>query len=363
MNHEKVYQWTETIANHFDCLNSWQIDNLGLFSYGAALARSSRLIDIALCVFCGEKVASAAKRLQRFVDNDKWLDDEFFIQWSHLVLSALPDEDPILLVDETKLSADYGVMMMGVAFENRCLPLVWQCYVANSSEDYPREGQVEMIVGMLRLVQQAMPEGKRATVMADRGIGCSSNLYRKVHTLGSRLLFRINKQSKMVVNGEELLIYDQVERGGEWKASGDVFKGDAKISAHIRNIWRSKYKQPWLLLTNDEQLSGHEYGKRNHQEQSFRDLKSGGFRWESSRIKCPQRMRRLVALLAIAYAFMVSLGCHAVEQGCTTHLIGKGKARRRKWSVFREGVMFFLEHVNRKGLWFPFALFADKRFT
>ena len=60
---------------------------------------------------------------------------------------------------------------------------------------------------------------------------------------------------------------------------------------------------------------------------------------------------------------MVSLGCHAAEQGCTTHLIGKGKARRRKWSVFREGVMFFLEHVNRKGLWFPFALFADKRFT
>ena len=69
-----------------------------------------------------------------------------------------------------------------------------------------------MIVGMLRLVPSARgQEGDRDGIAASG----SSNLYRKVHTLGSRLLFRINKQSKMVVNGEELLIYDQVERGGE----------------------------------------------------------------------------------------------------------------------------------------------------
>ena len=117
------------------------------------------------------------------------------------------------------------------------------------------------------------------------------------------------------------------------------------------------------MLTNDKQLSGHEYAKRNHQEQSFRDLKSGGFRWESSRVKCPQPMRRLVALLALAYAWMISLGCHAVEQGCASPLIGKGKKKRRKWSLFLEGLVYFFEYVDRKGLWFPFALFADKRFT
>ena len=363
MNHKVLYQWTETIATNFKCLNTWQINNLALFSYGVALAGSSRQNKIARQVVCGEKIDSGTTRLKRFMRNTKWLTDIFFICLARWVLRHLPGRRIFLLVDETKLTGKYGVMVIGVAFENRCIPLVWRSYKANNRKAYPREGQVEMIVDMLRLIQQAMPEGKFATVMADRGIGCTSNLYRKVDKLGLRLMFRINKQSKMVVNGEELLIFDQVKRGGEWKASGDVFKGRAKIPAHVRNIWHQDYEDRWLLVTNDEELSGYEYALRNHQEQSFRDMKSGGFDWESSKIECPQRMRRLIALLAVAYAWMTCLGCHAVEQGCARPLIGKGENRRRQRSVFQEGLAFLFERVNRYGEWYPFDLFADKRFT
>lgn len=363
MNHKLLYQWSQTIAKHLKSLNSWQIESLALFSYGAALAGSSRQINMARQVVCGEKVASTIKRLQRFLGNDKWLDDQFFIEWSRWILSILPSRRVYLLVDETKLADKHGAMFIGLAFECRCLPLVWQSYKANSREDYPPEGQVDMIVAMLRLIQQAMPDGKYAIVMADRGIGGSSDLCRKVDKLGLRFLFRINKQSKMVVDGEELLIYEQVKPGGEWAASGQVFKNNASLPAHVRALWRRKYTSPWLLITNDEQLSGYEYGQRNHQEQSFRDMKSGGLHWGITRVSCPQRMRRLIAILVLAYAWMISLGCHAVEQGYASPLIGRGENKRRKWSLFLEGMAFLCEQVVRKGLWFPFDLFADKRFT
>ena len=50
-----------------------------------------------------------------------------------------------------------------------------------------------------------------------------------------------------------------------------------------------------------------EYGRRNWQEQSFRDESIG--RGASS------KMTRLIAILVIAYAWTLSLGCRAVEQG------------------------------------------------
>ena len=55
------------------------------------------------------------------------------------------------------------------------------------------------------------------------------------------------------------------------------------------------------VVTNDERLTGYEYARRNWQEQSFRDLKSGGWHWGDSRVRSPQHVANLLVLLALAY--------------------------------------------------------------
>ena len=362
MNLKLLYQFTQLLASFLPSLNSWQVTNLALFSYGVVLAESSQQMAIARKVACGELAASAAKRLRRFIANEKWAGEQYFLEWSRAILTRLSSKRVFLLVDETKIKDRIAVMMVGLAYEKRCIPLVWRCYKANSREHYPPEGQVKMIAGLLSLVQRAMPGGIEAVVVADRGIGTSPKLCKQVNKRGLTYLFRITRQTKIINEAGELTIYDQAKPGQSWSSSGKVFKKRGRIPAHVRAIWDKGCVEPWLLVTNDRNLSGREYGKRNWQEQTFRDLKSGGLNWPRSYLRCPQKMSSFLAILALAYAWMLSFGSQAVEQGRARPLVKDKTGKwRRQWSLFKEGLQYFTLYAARIGVCPPLQFLADTR--
>ena len=69
----------------------------------------------------------------------------FWVEWVRWVIGALGHGKITLLVDKTKWHDRIGVMVVGVAWQKRCSPLVWRCYEANNAAAYPVEGQVAMI--------------------------------------------------------------------------------------------------------------------------------------------------------------------------------------------------------------------------
>ena len=156
--------------------SKFQAENIALFSLGVIRAESSQQEQIARQVVCGERVASATRRIRRFGANSAVKLAAIFSEWTRWVIGALETETVYLLVDETKLEDRLGVMVVGVAYEGRCIPLAWRCYQANSSSNYPAEGQVRMIEQLLQSIQAGMPADKRVIVMADRGIGTSPAL-------------------------------------------------------------------------------------------------------------------------------------------------------------------------------------------
>jgi len=362
MNHKLLYQWTEEIATHFPTFNSWQVQNVSLFSLGIIHAESSQQQQIARQVATGERVDSAARRLRRFMGNDSIDMPTFFTEWTRWVMARMCGDEVILLVDETKLNDRLGVMVVGVAWEGRCLPLAWRCYKANSADDYPEEGQVGMIVALLRHIKAGMPAHKSVLLMADRGIGTSPDLCRAVDALGWRYLFRVTCQSKIVTETGDYTIAAMVEEGEVWSAQGRVFKQRGRIPARACAIWSVGYDEPWALVTNDPDLLGEEYGTRNWQEQSFRDLKSYGWQWEQSWVTDPHRMTRFMILLVIAYGWILSLGAYAVyDKGA--HALQKhvsGEYRRYR-SMFKEGLNWFTEFVRRNTVCLKLCFVPDKR--
>jgi hypothetical protein len=267
-----------------------------------------------------------------------------------------------LLVDETKIGDQVAAMVVGVAWEGRCIPLAWRCYTANSSADYPVEGQVAVIGQLLAQVQAGIDPHCSVLVLADRGIGTSPTLCQQVSALGWDYLFRITKQSKICTEQGEYTIAAMVQPGEMWAASGKVFKKRGQIPAHARALWQADYDEPWALVTSRLSVLGAEYGRRNWQEQSFRDLKSGGWQWGSSRIRHPDHMLRLLILLVLAYAWMLVLGGHAVAQGLAQPLQRHHDGHiRRHWSLFKEGLTFFVEHVQRHTLCLKFCFLPDRR--
>ena len=137
MSYPVLYQWTETIGKRLSCLNSWQVANVSLFSLGVMRAESCQQQSVARQVATGEQVASCARRWRRYLDNDNFPLASFFSQWTAWVSSQLPGNKLYLLVDETKLQDRLAAMVVGVAWEGRCLPLAWGCYRANSQQHYP----------------------------------------------------------------------------------------------------------------------------------------------------------------------------------------------------------------------------------
>lgn len=364
MNHNLLYLLEQLIARHLPCLNSWQIANVALFSYGVIRAESCQQGEVARQVICSERLESTMRRWRRFLANVSFPLEAFFGQWIAWVVWALHSQSITVLVDETKLGARIAVMMVGVAWQGRCLPLIWRVYRANVAEAYPPEGQVKMIEGMLRTVQANLPPGIRVLVLADRGIGTSPELCRVVERLGWRYLFRVTCQTKLVTKAGDLTIAQQVGPGEIWAASGLVFKKRGLIPAHARALWSVGYDEPWALVTNDNRLTGHEYARRNWQEQSFRDLKSGGWHWGASRIRRPDHVARLLVLLVLAYVWIVALGSLAVAEGRAQPPIRSAQGTpRRAWSLFREGLRYFVEVVQRHTVCPDLIFIPDTRFT
>ena len=144
MNYQLLYQLETQLSAHLTSMNSWQQANVALFSYGVIQAEGCQQGEIARQVSCGEAVESTARRFRRWLDNDTLDLNAFFREWSQWVVEAVGSEQITLVVDETKLHDRIGIMVVGVAWEGRCLPLAWRTYPANCREAYPAEGQVGM---------------------------------------------------------------------------------------------------------------------------------------------------------------------------------------------------------------------------
>src|SRR5690606_8742457 len=216
----------------------------------------------------------------------------FFRGWTRSVIRAASLNPVVLIVDETKLKADWGVMVVGLAFHERCIPLAWEVYRANRRADYPADGQVGLIVRLLQAVQAGLPPGVPVRVLADRGIGTSPALMRAIMAMEWCFLFRVTKQSKVILaDGTAVTFYDQVTQAGEsYAASGFVFKKRGRIPAHVRVLWGLHANERWALVTNDPDLTGWEYAQRMWIEEAFSDLKSHGWQVEAVCLAAPERM-------------------------------------------------------------------------
>ena len=364
MNLKLLYQWSEELTTYLPSLNSWQIANLALFSLGIIRAESCHQDEICRQISCGEKVSSTARRWRRFLSNVKFPLQAFFREWSKWVLSRMESEPLYLLVDETKLQARFGVMLVGVAWEGRCIPLVWRCYKANRADDYPAEGQVKMIEQLLHLIWDALPANKAVVVLADRGIGCSPDLCKGIDKLNGHFLFRVTKQTKICTLQGEFTIAETVQQGQIWTAQGKVFKQRGQLPARALARWSEGYDEPWALVTNADWLSGQEYALRNWQEQAFRDLKSYGWQWQKTRIRKVAHLQHLLVVLAVAYAWVLAMGAYAVHLDRAQPLVKCADGSlRRKLSLFKEGLICFAELVQRKTVCLTLCFVPDKRFT
>lgn len=310
---------------------------MALYSLGIVLARHSAPSRVAeKCGVVG-KADSIQRRLERFLDNVEICWWGCCRCWAGWVLGRYSGDRLILLVDETKLGSHLSVMVVGLAYRGCCIPLVFWCYPPKAWPD----SQVNLISELRCWVAESVPEGILPLVEVDRGLGTSPDLVRQVTRLGWHYLFRVQASTKMRVGGVERHLLHLVNAPGQhWSGTGQVFKKAGWLSATVHLLWEPGYADPWCLITNCPAThDGWLYAQRYWQEASFRDLKSDGWQWQTSRIWTPDHACRLLLVMSLAYAWLLTLGTYAFDDADLTPLVTKGKTAT--YSLFRLGLRLF----------------------
>jgi hypothetical protein len=281
------------------------------------------------------KPASVQRRLERFVAKVRINWQSCCVAWSRWVLSSYSGERVILLVDETKLANHLSVMMVGLAYRECCVPLTWWAYDPKS---WPM-GQVELMATLLSWVAQALPAGLVPLVQADRGIGTSPDLVRQSEALGWHYLFRVQKSVVMRHEGQERSLKHVVNAPGQsWSGTGYIFKKAGWLPTTVLVLWAKGYKDFWCLITNAPTAQSRDYAMRYWQEAGFRDLKSDGWQWQTSRIWLPDHANRLLLVMALATAWTLTLGTVACDDPVLKRHVTKGLVQT--YALFRLGLRF-----------------------
>ncbi len=334
MNQEQLYQWMETLQGRLQ-LGKWQALTLAGFSLGVMLSEKCQLSRVAETLSEWGKADTVERRLQRWLDNDRIeiaACQERWIRWV-VQTGVTPGQRGYLLVDETHLSDNLSTMMVGLAYQRRCIGLAWRSY---SPDAWPG-GQVELIGELLKRVQAVLDPSQEVIVEADRGIGTSPALVEVVVALGWSYLFRVQGSTHFRAPDQtEGELQPLTTRGGEFRSQGEVFKKAGWVPCQVRVIWDAAYDEPWCLISDRADLTGGEYGCRNWQEQSFRDLKGGGWQWNHSHVWQPDHADRLLLVLWLAYALTLSFGWWAYRDPVLRAQVTRGSQIR--FSLFRLGL-------------------------
>jgi hypothetical protein len=289
------------------------------------------------------KADTVQRRLERFLDNDRIDWQRCCRAWAKWVLSQYSGEHIILLVDETKLANHLSVMVIGVAYRQCCIPLAFWCYLPTA---WPMK-QVELITTLLSWVASSMPSGIIPLIQADRGIGTSPDLLRAIARMGWYFEVRVQKNTRLrrEAHADCPLAALVTQAGQTWRGQGHVFKKAGWLDAQVLVVWGEAYQECWCLVTNCPWVTGWDYAMRYWQEASFRDLKSDGWQWQASRIWTPAHANRLLLVLALAYAWVLTLGTLVYTDADLARQVKKGQ--QPTYSLFRLGLRLWERHLGQ----------------
>jgi hypothetical protein len=344
-----VQQWTAAVNGLFESLHGHTIKSLACFSLAMCLASHCHSGRLAACTVAEAKPASSRRRWERLLANLRLDGSQAMTELSASLLRNWTGRHLLLVLDETPNGEGLRCMRLGIAYRKRLLSIAAECYPT----DKPPLPMPKLICRMLRKVAKLLPPQVRVTLLCDRGLSWPvvMDCARK---LGWGHVMRLQRTTRVTLpNGRVVAAGELVKRrGGQWRGQVRIFKKAGWRAARLSVCWDRRSKEPWILAAREDGPSGlhaaSAYAKRSWCEESFRDEKSSGFRWNESHVREPVRAMRLVLVMVLATLLSISLGTWLLKSG---HRRDLDPHRHRRLSLFQLGLrwlhrLILAEHCN-----------------
>lgn len=289
-----------TLKNHF----SWhgaRVKFLALFIMALLRVKTINLAEIATAFSTQVLVSSNYKRLQRFfrefeIDRKEWVD----------AICAIMDfqELWVLSLDRTQWQLGkhtYNILTLGIAHQGLAIPIVW--------EFLPKKGnsQTQERIDIMKKFAQLLGIERVAYLTADREF--VGKEWFKYLERNCSFCIRI-RHSDLISDGRRNLPGSVV--------FANLAIGEVRSLSKRRRIWgvsmyvsalKLKSGELLIVVSNRPGTSAiQDYGRRWQIETLFGCLKSRGFELESTHLKEPARLNKMLFLLTLALCWAHRVG-------------------------------------------------------
>lgn len=317
---EGLLSWTQQVSSHLPHLSRPQAVVLALWSYGIAMTGCCGITTVAafLCLMRGQKFGNVRQRLREWCyaaqDKRGLQRKEVCVQGCFApllgwILARWSADIPrlALALDATHLRQDFIVLAVCVVYNGCSLPVAWKIIRSDQKGSWQAHWE-----GLLAQIRPAIPVGWQIVVLADSGL-YARWLYHQIVSYGWHPYLRLSGYGyfRPLASPRWRPLLSACRQGGavrRWQAV--CFKTrQTQLRCTLLAWWPAQQETPWLIVTDlsPRQAQVAWYGLRCWIEAGFKDTKRGGWHWEQTKMKDPQRAERLWLAMAVATLYVVSL--------------------------------------------------------
>lgn len=209
-----------------------------------------------------------------------------------------------IILDQSKLSERHQVLMLALRFGERALPLAWRVEQTAGPIGLAQQ------LGLLDLLAAWLPvEGADVVVLADRFYG-TPGLIAACAARGWDYRLRLKGNLRVFVPGHAASArVADLTRTQPYLTAVEL-TAVQRVRTNIGVIHDPGHDEPWIVAMSARPgyLTTLDYAKRWGIEPMFSDFKSRGFGLDDTQIRYPDRLARLVLVMALALYCAVSTG-------------------------------------------------------
>ena len=318
-----------------------QLTNLSLLVFGLFAAGNCQLPRIAAKLPLLTGAASLTQRLRRLLMNKALEPATLYRPVAGFLLSCFSGGNVRLILDATDLGGRLPVLFVAVAYRGRALPLAWRMLPAPGCSEF-RE-QKALLSGVAAL----MPRSVTVTLLADREYGSTAMIGFCLNK-SWHFCLRLKKNRWLLgADGSRMQIASLPLRpGGRLFVAGIRLPALPEQALSLCCGWSrdNKDDEPWYILSDlpaDHRVLAL-YHVRFHIEEMFRDFKEFGFRLETTHLRDPERVSRLLLCVCLAHIWLMNAGVWICKRGLRRQV---DRHKRRQLSYFQIGWRFLQKHL------------------
>lgn len=243
--------------------------------------------------------------LRRLLKNPLLSGSAILEPWACRALEAASQNGQrvVLSLDQTDLGDRFAVLMLGLVLGDRALPLAWRVEAGPANIGF--KGQALL----LERVRAWLPTGAAVMVLADRFYP-AAELFEWLHRHGWHYRLRLKSNIGVDPGFGDIVTTGELAAGFVERHLPNVRLFASGVPTNLGILHEAGHDEPWIIAMNETptRATVRDYGSRWGIEPLFSDLKSRGFHLEATHLHAPDRLDRLLLIMALALYWCVWTG-------------------------------------------------------